>query len=164
MNTGTETLPDDIEALKAALLAERAARRESEARATGAEAMVAHLKLVIAKLRHDRFGTSSEHGRKLLDQMELQLEELEATASEAATAAAPESSSVTAFTRRKPVRAPLPGHLPREARGHRSHRRLFVLRRHACQARRDGHRDLGGRSAAVEGRPDRARDVHLPVL
>jgi transposase len=76
--------------------------------------MVAHLKLLIAKLRHDRFGTSSERGRKLLDQMELQLEELEATASEAATTAAPDSSSVTAFTRRKPVRAPLPGHLPRE--------------------------------------------------
>ena len=113
VNTGAETLPDDIDALKAALLAERAARRESEARATGAEAMVAHL-LLIAKLRHDRFGASSERGRKLLDQMELQLEELEATASEAATIAAPDTASVTAFTRRKPVRAPLPGHLPRE--------------------------------------------------
>jgi transposase len=114
VNTDAETLPDDIDALKAALRAERAARRESEARATGAEAMVAHLKLLIAKLRHDRFGASSERGRKLLDQMELQLEELEATASEAATTAAPDTSSVTAFARRKPVRAPLPGHLPRE--------------------------------------------------
>ena len=57
--------------------------REAEARATGAEAMVAHLKLLIAKLKHDRFGASSERGRKLLDQMELELEELEATASEA---------------------------------------------------------------------------------
>jgi hypothetical protein len=37
-----DTLPDDIDALKAALLAERAARRELEARAAGAEAMVAH--------------------------------------------------------------------------------------------------------------------------
>jgi transposase len=114
VNTEAETLPDDIDALKAALLAERAARRESEARATGAEAMVAHLKLLIAKLRHDRFGASSERGRKLLDQMELQLEELEAIASEVAATAASDSSSVTAFTRRKPVRAPLPGHLPRE--------------------------------------------------
>ena len=41
-------LPDDIDALKTALLAECAARRESEARATGAEAIVAHLKLMIA--------------------------------------------------------------------------------------------------------------------
>jgi transposase len=37
-----------------------------------------HLKLLIAKLRHDRLGASSERGRKLLDQMELELEELEA--------------------------------------------------------------------------------------
>ena len=50
----------------------------------------------------------------LLDQMELQLEELEALASETATTAASDPSSVTGFTCRKPVRAPLPGHLPRE--------------------------------------------------
>ena len=62
-----ETLPDDIEALKAALLAERAARREFEARASGAEAMVAHLKLLIAKMKRDRFGASAERGRKLLE-------------------------------------------------------------------------------------------------
>ncbi len=44
--------------------------------------MVAHLKLLIAKLRHEQFGASSERGRKLLDQLELQLEELEAAAAE----------------------------------------------------------------------------------
>jgi hypothetical protein len=52
-------VPDDIGALRAALAAEQQARREAEARASGAEAMVAHLKLMIAKLRHDRFGASS---------------------------------------------------------------------------------------------------------
>ena len=83
-----DTIADNVDALRAALAAEQLARREAEARATGAEAMVAHLKLLIAKLRHDRFGASSERGRKLLDQMELELEELEATASEAATVAA----------------------------------------------------------------------------
>jgi hypothetical protein len=62
---------------KATLLAERAARRESEARASGTEAMVAHLKLLIAKMKRDRFGASAERGRKLLDQLEMQLEELE---------------------------------------------------------------------------------------
>ena len=45
-------LPDDIDALRAALIAERTARREAEARANGAEAMVVHLKLLIAKARH----------------------------------------------------------------------------------------------------------------
>src|SRR3954470_4209275 len=81
--------PDDVAALRAALAAEQQARGEAEARAAGAEAMVAHLKLLIAKLKHDRFGAASERGRKLLDQLELQLEELEATASENATVTAP---------------------------------------------------------------------------
>jgi len=53
------------------LPAERAARREMEARASGAEAMVAHLKLLIAKMKRDRLGASAERGRKLLDQLEM---------------------------------------------------------------------------------------------
>ena len=112
-----DALPDDIDALKAALLAERAARREFEARAAGAEAMVAHLKLLIAKMKRDRFGASAERGRKLLDQLEMQLEDLETTVAEDAAAAASELSaktSVRPFTRAKPVRAPLPAKLPRE--------------------------------------------------
>lgn len=80
---GADTLPDDIDALRAALLAERNARHEAEARATGAEALIAHLKLLIAKLQRDRFGPTSERSRRLLDQLELQLEELEADAAEA---------------------------------------------------------------------------------
>lgn len=116
MTPTPEDLPDDTEALRAALIAERAARRESEARASGAEAMVAHLKLLIAKLKRDRFGPSSERGRKLLDQLEMQLEELETAAAENEAAAAEGSAmtSVRPFTRAKPVRAPLPAHLPRE--------------------------------------------------
>jgi transposase len=112
--TDRGTIPDDIEALRTALAAEQQLRREAEARASGAEAMVAHLKLMIAKLRHDRFGASSERGRKLLDQMELELEELEAAAAEDASSAARDGTVVQAFARRKPVRAPLPEHLPRE--------------------------------------------------
>jgi transposase len=112
-----EPVPDDIDALKAALVAERAARREAEARASGAEAMVAHLKLLIAKMKRDRFGQSAERGRQLLDQLELQLEELEASAAEDQAAAAISvgpSTAVHGFTRRRAVRAPLPAHLPRE--------------------------------------------------
>jgi transposase len=106
-----ETASGEISALKAALAAEQAARREAEARASGAEAMVAHLKLRIAKLERDRFGASAERSRKLLDQLELQLEELESAATEDDCAAAgpeEESGVVRSFTRRKPVRAPLP--------------------------------------------------------
>ena len=113
-----DSVPDDNDMLRAELTTERAARREAEARATGAEAMVTHLKLVIAKLEHHRYGASSERGRKLLDQAELQLEEFEADAAEAATAADAnadkEGSVVRSFMRRKPVRGPLPAHLPRE--------------------------------------------------
>ena len=116
MSSTPDTGPDDIATLKAAFLAERSARLEAEARASGAEAMVAHLKLLIAKLKRERFGTSAERSSKLLDQLELQLEELEATAAEDTSAAAAESgeSTVRSFIRRKPVRAPLPAHLPRE--------------------------------------------------
>jgi transposase len=115
-----QPLPDDIDALRAALAAEQLARQEAEARAAGAEAMVAHLKLLIAKLKHDKYGASSERGRKLLDQLELQLGELVAAASEDA-AKAEKAAEKQGRPRRpdspprgQPVRAPLPSHLPRE--------------------------------------------------
>jgi transposase len=111
-----EPIPSDIEALRTAFAAEQQARREAEARASGAEAMVAHLKLLIAKMKHDRFGASAERGRKLLDQLEMQLEELETAAAEdeVAADAASDKTIVRPFTRAKPVRGPLPAHLPRE--------------------------------------------------
>jgi len=111
-----DPIPSDTESLRAALAAEQQARRAAEARASGAEAMVAHLKLLIAKMKRDRFGASAERGRKLLDQLEMQLEELEtaATEDEAAANAAPDKTTVRPFTRAKPVRGPLPAHLPRE--------------------------------------------------
>jgi transposase len=118
--TAATLIPDDMTALRAALAAEQLARREAEARASGAEAMVAHLKLMIAKLRHERFGASSERGRKLLAQLELQLEELETTAAEDEAVLDPggkpdnDREPAPTSIRRKPVRAPLPAHLPRQ--------------------------------------------------
>jgi transposase len=115
-----DNLPDDIAALRAALAAEQQARREAEARASGAEAMVAHLKLLIARLKRDKYGASSERGRKLIDQLELELGELVAAASEDA-AKAEKAADKEDRPRRpdspprgQPVRAPLPAHLPRE--------------------------------------------------
>lgn len=115
-----DTIPADIDALRTALAAEQSARREAEARASGAEAMVAHLKLLIARLKHDKYGASSERGRKLLDQLELELGELVAAASEDA-AKVEGAAYKDGSTRRpdspprgQPVRAPLPAHLPRE--------------------------------------------------
>ena len=115
MTIEPENLPGDIAALTAALAAEREARQQAEARASSAEALVAHYKLVIAKLKREQYGQSSERGRKLLDQLELQLEEAAAGAAEDEAAAAPAAgTTVSAFPRRKPVRAPFPAHLPRE--------------------------------------------------
>ena len=121
----------EIARLRAALAAQTACAEAAEARAQAAEAdlaqaralasctdaMIQELKLEIAKLRRDKFGISSERRARLIDQLELQLEELEAAATEdvlAAEAAADEASTVRAFTRRKPVRKPFPDHLPRE--------------------------------------------------
>jgi len=70
--TPSDKPPDELDALKAALRIEREARQQAEARASSAEAMVAYYKLQIAKLRREQYGQSSERGRQLLDQLELQ--------------------------------------------------------------------------------------------
>jgi transposase len=126
MDASFPDLPDDIEALKAALVAERERRVLAEADAAVAQArlsadqaLIAHLKLQIEKMRRELFGPRSERTARLLDQMELQLEELEATASEddlAAERAARKAgtTNVAAFTRQRPSRKPFPEHLPRE--------------------------------------------------
>src|SRR5215207_9987834 len=83
--------------------------------------MIQHLKLQIAKLRRDRFGRSSERRQKLIDQLELQLEDLETAFAEDHSTTEIEAAKNTqgdAITksalRRRPVRGPLPAHLPRE--------------------------------------------------
>ena len=165
--TSPETLPDDIAALQTALTAERAARQQAEARASGAEAMVAYLKLLIAKMKRERFGQSAERGRKLLDQLELQLEELEASATEDAVAAGSAEPDPSVGARLRPQEAgagAVAGSPAARARGRAGAAFLPVLRRQAGQTRRGRHRDPGGRAAPVEGDPDRAREVHLPGL
>ena len=67
------------------IIAERTARLEAEARFANARAeaaLIASYKLEIEKLRRQLYGTSSERKARLLEQMELQLEELEASATE----------------------------------------------------------------------------------
>ena len=119
--------PDDLESLKRLLVVERAARFAAEAKAafataqvSGAEALIAHLKLAIEKMRRELFGSRSERGHKLLDQMEFELEDLEATAAQDEAAAemaamrAGLSTLVPAHQRRRSGRRPFPDHLPRE--------------------------------------------------
>ena len=96
MTTPPEDLPDDITALQAALIVERAKRIEeaakaarveaelavAKAKASNDQALIAHQQLQIAKLTRQLYGQHSERTVQLLDQMELALEELESSATE----------------------------------------------------------------------------------
>lgn len=114
----------ELEQLRAALAAAegRAAAAEADlaqARAvvSTSEAMIAGLKLEIALLRRDKYGRSAERTARLIDQLELQLEELVVNAAEdkaRAEQAAEQTTQVAGFERRKPVKKPFPDHLPRE--------------------------------------------------
>jgi transposase len=122
-----DSLPDDVAMLKAMVIAAQRARLEAEVKARNAEAEVRareleieRMKFTIAKLRHERFGQSSERSA-VLEQLELQLADMEEDASQAeaaaqlaAQAAVAGKIAVSPFERRRPARRPLPEHLPRE--------------------------------------------------
>lgn len=119
----SDTLPSDLAAAHAMILAERVARREAEAIAareraanSSTDALIGRLKLEIEKLRRELYGTRSERKARRLDQLEMQLKDLEADATEdeLAAEAAARATSVATFQRRRPVRQPFPAHLPRE--------------------------------------------------
>jgi transposase len=131
MSSTSDPLPSDLASAHAMILAERAARQaEHEARvkaeaiaaraqaeASSTEAFIAHLKLEIEKLRRELYGHRSERKARLLEQMELQLEDLEAGATEdelAAEKAAARTQTVKSFERKRPSRKPFPADLPRE--------------------------------------------------
>ena len=104
----------EVETLRAATAEAELAQARALASAT--EAVIKSLRLEIAKLRREQYGKSSERRARLIDQLELQLEELAAAATEDAIRAekAARTTRVRAFDRRKPVRKPFPEHLPRE--------------------------------------------------
>src|SRR5450755_2828754 len=131
MDSGGEAFPNDIAALKAALAAARdrhfieaarAAYAEAElavarAKASDDQALITHQHLRIEKLTRQLYGPRSERTSRLLDQIELQFEELESSATEdeiAAEMAVAKTTTVAAFTRKRPARKPFPEHLPRE--------------------------------------------------
>jgi transposase len=118
------SLPSDLASAHAALLVERAARLQAEAEAANAkarlssiEALNAHLQLLIGKLEREKHGPRRERAQRLIDQLELQLEDLVASAAEdelAAEEAVTKTQSVRAFTRKRPVRKPWPENIERE--------------------------------------------------
>jgi transposase len=126
-----DDLPSDLVSALAALQAEREARQKAEAKAANwqaqaanaqaklsdTEALIAHLELRIEKLKRELHGQRSERSARLLEQLELELEELVTTASEdelAAQAAAAKTQNVRPFVRKRPVRKPWPDDIEHE--------------------------------------------------
>src|SRR3984957_8854883 len=131
MDTGLEALPDDVGALKAALLTARAQNLRiladgaavaaelavARAKASEDQALIAQQKLRIAKLERQIYGQRSERSTRLIDQLALTFEELETQATEdelAAERAVAKTTTVRGFTRKRAERQTFPEHLPRE--------------------------------------------------
>lgn len=116
MEAAVPSLPNDVAALKALVMSMSAELAAAKAQVSATDALIAHLKLQIAKLKREQYGPSAERSGRLLDQLEFQLEELEAAAGEDDVAAemAARKTGVTAFERQRPAKKPFPEHLPRE--------------------------------------------------
>ena len=132
MLTDSQDLPSDVAALRALILAERAERRAEQA--ASAEAIAArtadllakqieieHLRAMLAKLRRQRYGRSSEKLDAEIDQLELTLEDAEVGQAQAEAKNAEQTQptgqgeqQTSRRPRRPAVRKPLPDHLPRE--------------------------------------------------
>ncbi len=113
-----EALPDDVAALKAALVAERekglktaAELAVANAKAAEDQALIAAQKLRIAKLERQVYGQRSERSARLIEQLSLEFEEQAASATEdelAAEKAVAKTTNVRPFTRRSPERNTFP--------------------------------------------------------
>ena len=98
------TLPDDVAALKAMVLASRAELAARDAELRNRDLLIEKLRHRLAGLRRQRFGATSE----ALDQLEFGLEDEEiARAAEPVPDPPPD-------TKKQPKRRPLPDHLPRK--------------------------------------------------
>jgi transposase len=99
-------LPSDVESLQRLVL-------EQQALLLSRDVLIEQLKLQLARLKRMKFGRSSERLDAQIAQLELSLEELEASAA----AVAPRKTA-TGEPVSKPSRKPLPDHLPREPHVH----------------------------------------------
>jgi len=113
----------DLDALDPAAL--KAMIYSQHAELLSHQSQIEHLKLLIAKLRRMQFGRSSEKVERRIEQLELQLEELEADEVEAAPEEETKPAAKRASAARK--RRPLPDHLPREVHTH-------LPAEHSCSA------------------------------
>jgi len=124
MDAANDALPDDIDALRTALIIARAKALEAAAELADARAkasedltLIAQQKLRIGKLERQVYGQRSERSARLVDQLSLTFEELEEGATEdelTAESAVAKTTTVVGFTRKRPERNTFPDHLPRE--------------------------------------------------
>jgi transposase len=119
-----DDLPEDAATLRRMLIAEREARAAQAAELIAAKAglvsktlEIEKLKVQIARLRRQQFGRSSEKIDRIIEQLELMLDELETEAAVGPVAADPpatdDDAESAAVRRKSPGRRPLPEHLPR---------------------------------------------------
>ena len=114
-------LPDldllDAAGLKALVVAQHDELVATQERLLSRESEIEHLKLLIAKLRRMQFGRKSEKLARQIEQLELKLEELEASkASRTSESVAVIVSRSDPVATTKPSRQSLPEHLPREVK------------------------------------------------
>ena len=110
MDAASLALAEEVAALRAELAVARAKASEDTA-------LIAQQKLRIALLERQVYGQKSERSARLVDQLALAFEEAEANATEdelAAEKAVANTTTVRAFTRKRPDRNTFPDHLPRE--------------------------------------------------
>lgn len=115
--------PEDIIAMKAELLGTAADLTTALAELAALKEFSAYQALEIAKLKHQLYGRSAERSSAIINQLELELGSAIATATTADLAAeegaaaaglARSANPDPSLARKKPVRGPLPEHLPRE--------------------------------------------------
>jgi transposase len=105
-------LPDDVESLKSLIIAQRAVILDRDL-------LIDKLRMQLARLKRMQFGRSSEQLDTRIAQLELTLEELEVSDTQLTTATAITlPATAPRAERSKPVRRPLPPHLPRETLTH----------------------------------------------
>ena len=110
MTIDLESLPEDVESLKELVRAQRALIAAREIEVTRTRVEIEKLRLELARLRRMKFGRSSEKLAQQINQLELVLEELEAS-----RAQLPAVPAALAPRLPRPARKPLPEHLPRES-------------------------------------------------
>ena len=104
-------LPNDIESLKRLVIEQRVLLLSRDVE-------IEKLKIELAQLKRLRFGRSSEKLDERIAQLELVLEELEASEAQLTPLKAQAERPVPIERSTPPVRRPLPKHLPRETVTH----------------------------------------------